>query len=214
MPRAQVADGEPDDLCCPVWTQPRIVPQELALHIRSTEASVHQGTDIQTLIHGHCVAPGVPEAARGDICLVRTHSAPRDGLRSRPWEASLWRNGVRVRDGSQSCDRQDSGTNYRNPSRRPDSVGTTSPDRPDDASTHCHIHKPLARNDVVDFRPVILRPAQHSRCNPVVSLIFRNIRRTGLVVFTWRFPSYRRLAAVRRCRTARDLGPLPAELAI
>jgi hypothetical protein len=169
VPRAQVVDGDPDDLRRPVWTQRRIVPQELVRHLLWTEASVHQATHIQALIHRHRVTPGVPVAGRSDIYLERTHTAVRSRLRSRPLEASRWRIGVRVRDGSQSCDRQDGGTNYRNLSRRADSVETTSPGQPDDASTHCHIHGPLARNDVVNFRPVILRPAENSRRSPVKS---------------------------------------------
>jgi hypothetical protein len=122
VPRAQVADGEPDDLRRPVWTQRRIVPQELVRHLLWTEASVHQATHIQALIRRHRVTPGVPEAGRTDICHERTHTAARSRLRSRPLEASRWRIGVRARDGNQSCDRQDGGTNSRKPSRRADSA--------------------------------------------------------------------------------------------
>jgi hypothetical protein len=142
VPRAQVVDGDPDDLRRPVWTKRRIVPQELVRHLLWTEASVHQATHIPALIHRHRVTPGVPVAARCDICLERTHTAVRSRLRSRPLEASRWRIGVRVRDGKQSCDRQDGGTNYRNLSRRANSVETTSLGRPDDASTHCHSMAP------------------------------------------------------------------------
>ena len=170
VPRAQVVDGDRDDLRRPVRTQRRIVPQELVRHLLWTEALVHQGSHIQALIRRHRVTAGVPEAGRSDICHERTHTAARSRLRSRPLEASRWRIGVRVRDGNQSCDRQDGGTNCPNLSRRADSVETTSPGRPDGTSTHCHIHGPLARNDVVNFRPVILRPAENSRRRPVKSL--------------------------------------------
>jgi hypothetical protein len=176
VPRAQVADSDSDHLRRPAWTQGRIVPQKLVRHLLLTEASVHQTTHIQALIQGHPVTPGVREAGRSDICLERTLSAVRNRLLSRPLETSRWRIGVRVGDSRQSDDRQDSGANHPNPSRRAGDVGTTPNGRPDDASTHCHICDPLARNDVVNFRPVILRPAEKVRRNLAQSLAFRKVR--------------------------------------
>ena len=177
VPRAQVADSDSDDLRRPVWTQGRIVPQELVRHLLLTEASVHQTTHILALVQRHRVTPGVPEAGRSDICPERARTAVRNRLRSRPLKASRWRIGVRVRDGRQSGDRQDSGAKYPDNSRRANDVGTTPKGRPDDASTNCHIRSPLARNDVVNFRPVILRPAQKGRRSLTQSLAFRTVRR-------------------------------------
>ena len=64
MPGAQVADGDSDDLRRPVWTQPRVVRGELAHHVLSAKASVHQATHIQALVQCHLFTAAVSEAGR------------------------------------------------------------------------------------------------------------------------------------------------------
>src|SRR5271166_6924185 len=55
VPRAQVADSDSDDLRRPVSTQRRVRRRELVHHVLSTEAGVHQATDIQALVQRHLV---------------------------------------------------------------------------------------------------------------------------------------------------------------
>jgi hypothetical protein len=115
VPRAQVTDSDSDDLGRPVWTQRRVHRRELLHHVLSTEASVHQATDIQALVQRHLVTAAVPEASRTDICQERTPTAPRP--RCRPLGASRYRSGVRNRFGTQGDGRQDGQANYPHPSR-------------------------------------------------------------------------------------------------
>ena len=72
VPRAQVAGSDSDDPRRPAWTQRRVQRRELVHHLLSTEASVHQATDIQALVKRHPVTAAVPEARRTDICQERT----------------------------------------------------------------------------------------------------------------------------------------------
>jgi len=117
VPGTQVADGDSDDLRRPVWTQPRVRSGELAHHVLSAKASVHQATDIQALVQRHLATTAVSEADRTDICQERTPAAPRTRARCRPLGTSRCRCGAGSSVGPQSHGRQDGDANYPRPSR-------------------------------------------------------------------------------------------------
>jgi hypothetical protein len=104
VPHAQVADSDSDDLRRSVWTQRRVQRRELAHHLLSTEARVHQATHIPALVQRLLATVAVPEVSRTDICQERTLTRYRRG-------------GVRNRVGTQGDGRQDGQANYPHPSR-------------------------------------------------------------------------------------------------
>jgi IS5 family transposase len=101
VPRAQVADSDCDDLGRPVWTQRRVQRRELAHHLVSTEARIHQATHIQALVQSLQATVAVPEASRTDICQERTLTR-------------YWSGGVRNRGCTQGDGRRDGQANYPN----------------------------------------------------------------------------------------------------
>jgi hypothetical protein len=117
VPGAKVADGDSDDLRRPVWTQRRVVRRELAHHVLSAEAGVHQTTHIQALVQCHLATAVVSEAGRTDICQERTPTAPRTRARCPALGASRCRSGAASRVGPQSHGRQDGDANHPYPSR-------------------------------------------------------------------------------------------------
>jgi hypothetical protein len=101
VPGTQVADSDPDDLRRPAWTQRRVVGGELAHHVLSTEASIHEATDIYALVQRHLAATAVPQTDRADVCQERAPTAPRARARRGPLRAYRCRSRDRLRGGPQ-----------------------------------------------------------------------------------------------------------------